>query len=318
MEYKDYYKILGVKRTAGEKDIKKAYRKLARKYHPDVNSGDKGANEKFLEINEAHEVLSDPAKRKEYDQYGSDWQQHQKTGGRPEDFNWQRQQNTDGGTHTYRTFDPADFEELFGAKGANSEFFEGLFGRAGEQGSSNRGGGHYQHSQSRQGQDLEHAVQLTLHEAYHGTKRVFEWEDGRKIDAKIPPGVKSGSRVRLKGQGGAGIGQGHPGDLYLSITVVPDKRLLRDGDNLKTTVQADLFTMLLGGKLSVAGIDRTVKLDIPSETSNGRVFKLKGLGMPNIKDPKQRGDLYVTVEAVLPKKLSTEEKDLIEQWRDIH
>lgn len=319
MEYKDYYKLLGVKSTAGEKEIKKAYRKLARKYHPDVNSGDSKANEKFLEINEANEVLSDPEKRKEYDQFGSDWRNHQRTGGRPDDFNYQRQQSAAQDPHAYRTFDPADFEELFGGKGGNSDFFEGLFGRGAGQGAGDRGGQqYYQHSQSRQGQDLEHSVQLTLNEAFHGTKRVFEWEDGRKIDAKIPPGVKSGSRVRLKGQGGKGVGKGHPGDLYLSIIISPDKRLVRDGDDLKTTVKVDLFTMLLGGKLSVPGIDRTVKLDIPSGTSNGRIFRLKGLGMPNLKQAKQRGDLYVTVEADLPQKLSDQEKDLVEQWRNIH
>lgn len=320
MDYKDYYKILGVDRKASEKEIKKAYRKLARKYHPDVNSEDNAANEKFLEVNEANEVLSDPEKRKQYDQFGSEWQQHQRTGGRPEDFNWQRQQSTGGDAHTYRSFDPADFEELFGRKGASSDFFEGLFGRAtGQQGRSSRGGQqYYQHSQSRQGQDQEHSVQITLNEAFHGTKRVFEWEDGRKIDAKIPPGVKSGSRLRLKGQGGPGVGKGHPGDLYLSITVLPVKGLQRDGDDLKTTVKVDLFTMLLGGKVSVSGIDRTVKLDISPGTSNGRVFRLKGLGMPKVKQVTQRGDLYVTVEAVLPEKLSAQEKELVEQWRNIH
>lgn len=323
MDYKDYYKILGVGRTAGEKEIKKAYRKLARKYHPDVNPGDNAANEKFLEVNEANEVLSDPEKRKQYDQFGSEWQQHQRTGGGAEDFNWQRQQSPGEGAHTYRSFDPADFEELFGGKGTNSDFFEGLFGRAaGQQGNSSRGGQqYYQHSQPRHGQDQEHSVQLTLNEAFHGTKRVFEWEDGRKIDAKIPQGVKSGSRVRLKGQGGPGVGNGHPGDLYLTITIIPDKRLQRDGDDLKTAVKVDLFTMLLGGKLSVSGIDRTVALDIPPGTSNGRIFRLKGLGMPKLKQgkqAKQRGDLYATVEVVLPEKMSAEEKDLVEQWRNIH
>ena len=319
MDYKDYYKILGVKRTADEKEIKKAYRKLARKYHPDVNSGDSKANAKFLEINEANEVLADPEKRKEYDQFGSDWKNHQKSGGRPDDFNWQRQQSAGQGPHAYRSFDPADFEELFGAKGGNSDFFEGLFGRGAGQESGDRGGGqYYQHSQSRQGQDLEHTVQLTLNEAFHGTKRVFEWEDGRKIDAKIPPGVKNGSRVRLKGQGGPGGGKGNSGDLYLNIIITPDIRLFRDGDDLKTIVKVDLFTMLLGDKLSVAGIDRTVTLDIPPGTSNGRIFRLKGLGMPHIKQAKQRGDLYVTVEADLPQKLSDQEKELVEQWRNIH
>jgi curved DNA-binding protein len=159
---------------------------------------------------------------------------------------------------------------------------------------------------------------VTLDEAFHGTKRVFEWEDGRKIDAKIPRGVRTGSRVRLMGQGDPGIGGGKPGDLYLIIEVLPDKRFQRNNNDLKTTVPVDLFTMLLGGKLSVSGIDRTVKLDIPPETRNGRVFRLRRLGMPKIKHPDQRGDLYVTVEAVLPQHLTAGEKELVEQWKNMH
>lgn len=318
MDYKDYYSILGVDRKADTQKIKKAYRKLARKYHPDVNSKDEKANEKFLEINEAHEVLSDPEKRKQYDQFGSDWQQHQRTGGRPEDFNWQQHQSAAGGGQTYHSFDPKDFEELFGAKGGSSDFFENLFGGAGQQtGSAGGGRQFYQGPQSRQGRDLDHGVQITLREAFHGTKRVLEWEDGRKIDARIPPGVKTGSRVRLSGQGNPGIGDGQPGDLYLTITVLPDDRLQRDNDDLRTTVEVDLFTMLLGGKLSVSGVDRAVKLDIPPETRNGRVFRLKGLGMPKLKDHKKYGDLYVTAEVVLPKKLTKKEIDVVKQWREI-
>lgn len=318
MDYKDYYSILGVDRKASEKEIKKAYRKLARKYHPDVNTDNDKSNKKFHEINEAHEVLSDPEKRSKYDQFGAQWQQHERAGGRPEDFNWSNQQSATGGTHTYHTFDPKDFEELFGAQGGNSDFFEGLFGRGAGQQSRSGGQQFYQRSQAREGRDLEHSVQLTLYEAFHGTKRVLEWEDGRKIDARIPPGVKTGSRVRLKGQGSPGLGGGQPGDLFLTISVLPDARLQRDNNDLRTTVEVDLFTMLLGGKVSVSGIDRTVKLDIPPGTSNGRIFRLKGLGMPNLKQPQHFGDLYVTVEALLPKNLSAEEKALVEQWRKIH
>ena len=155
MDYKDYYTILGVDRKAGKKEIKKAYRKLARKYHPDVNTGDETSKVKFLEINEAHEVLSDPEKRKQYDQFGSQWQQHQQTGGRPEDFNWDKRQSASGQSHTYRTFNPEDFEELFGGKASNSDFFESLFGRAtGQQASSSRSGRQFhQQSRSRQGSD---------------------------------------------------------------------------------------------------------------------------------------------------------------------
>ena len=320
MEYKDYYSILGVDRKAGQKEIKKAFRKLARKYHPDVNQGDKASAEKFQEINEAHEVLSDPEKRTKYDQFVSEWQHHGRAGGSPEDFDWRKWQSAPDRSHTYRTVSPEEFEELFGAEGGYSDFFEKLFGGAARQQAGSGAGDQqfYYEPRPRTGRDSEHALQVTLDEAFHGTKRVFEWEDGRKINAKIPRGVKTGSRVRLKGQGGPGIGGGEAGDLYLIIEVLPDKRFQRDNDDLKTTVSVDLFTMLLGGKLSVSGIDRTVKLDIPPETRNGRVFRLRGLGMPKIKHPDQRGDLYVTVEAVLPQHLTGGEKELVEQWKNMH
>jgi len=320
MEYKDYYSILGVDRKADEKEIKKAYRKLARKYHPDVNSADSTAANRFQDINEANEVLSDPAKREQYDRLGSQWQQYQQGGGKPDDFNWGERAAAGDQNYNYRTVNPEEFEELFGAGGGFSDFFKNLFGGGGQQQSpADRGGPQFYHQvRPRQGGDLEHLLQVSLNEAYHGTKRVLEWEDGRKIDVKIPRGVKTGSRVRVKGQGSPGNGGGGSGHLYLSIEVLPDKRFLRDNDDLKTTVSADLFTMLLGGKLSVPGIDRTVNLPIPPETSNGRVFRLRGLGMPKIKHPDQRGDLYVSVETVLPQKLTAKEKELLEQWKSIH
>ncbi len=320
MEYKDYYAILGLDRGADAKEIKKAYRKLARKHHPDVTSDSESSKQKFIDINEAHEVLSDPEKRKEYDQFGSQWKNHRQAGGKNEDFKWGQGQSGGHQNDSYRTVNPEEFEELFGTKGGKSSFFESLFGRnAQQQGNTGMGGQQfYQQPRSGPGQDMEHSIQVTLHEAFRGTKRSLEWEDGRKIDARIPPGVKTGSRVRLKGQGGAGSGGGPSGDLFLNITVLSDDRLRRDNDDLATTVPVDIFTMLLGGKLSVSGINRTVKLDIPSETSNGRVFRLKGLGMPKLKNPIEFGALYVTVEAVLPQKLTVKEKDLVQQWQAIH
>ncbi|HKI50803.1 MAG TPA: J domain-containing protein [Geothermobacteraceae bacterium] len=319
MEFKDYYSILGVDRKADEQEIKKAYRKLARKYHPDVNPTNSDAAAKFQDINEANEVLSDPAKRQQYDHLGSQWQKYQQGGGRPEDFNWGERAAAGHQNYSYRTVNPEEFEELFGSGGGFSDFFTNLFGGgARPQSHGDRGGQQfYQQARPRSGSDLEHSLQVRLSEAYHGAKRVLEWDDGRKIDVKIPRGVQTGSRVRLKGQGGAGTGGGGSGDLYLTIEVLPDQRFLRDNDDLKTTASADLFTMLLGGNLSVPGIDRTVNLPIPPETSNGRVFRLRGLGMPNIKHPEQRGDLYVTVEAVLPQKLTAKEKELLEQWRSL-
>lgn len=318
MEYKDYYRILGVDRKADAKEIKKAYRKLARKYHPDVNSSDTAAANKFQDINEANEVLSDPAKREQYDRLGSHWQQYQQSGGKPEDFNW-GERAAGNQNYSYRTVNPEEFEELFGTGGGFSDFFTNLFGGgARQQNPGDRGGQQfYQQVRPRQGGNLEHSLQVNLSEAYHGTKRSLQWEDGRKIDVKIPRGVNTGSRVRLKGQGQAGTGGGGSGDLYLSIDVLPDNRFLRDNDDLKTTVSADLFTMLLGGKLAVSGIDRTVNLPIPPETRNGESFRLRGLGMPKINNPEQRGDLYVTVETVLPQKLTAKEKELLEQWKSL-
>jgi curved DNA-binding protein len=322
MEYKDYYSILGVERKADAKEIKKAYRKLARKYHPDVNPANSDAEAKFHDINEANEVLSDPAKRQQYDQLGSQWQQFQQSGGKPEDFNWGERTAADNQNYSYRTVNPEEFEELFGAGagGGFSDFFTNLFGGGDrQQNPEDRGRQQfYQQARPRHGGDLDHSIQVSLSEAYHGGKRSLQWEDGRKIDVKIPRGVNTGSRVRVKGKGGAGTGGGVAGDLYLIVEVLPDKRFLRDHDDLKTTVSADLFTMLLGGKLAVPGIDRTVNLPIPPETRNGRVFRLRGLGMPKIKHLDQRGDLYVTVETVLPQKLTTKEKELLEQWRSIH
>lgn len=165
---------------------------------------------------------------------------------------------------------------------------------------------------------MAHSVQVTLHEAFHGARRSLEWEDGRKVDAKIPPGVKTGSRVRLKGQGETGIGGGPSGVLFFNINVLSDDRFRQDNNDLAITLQVDLFTMLLGGKLSVSGINRTVKLDIPPETSNGRDFRLKGMSMPKLKKSCYFGYLYVTVRAILPKKLTAKEKDLVQQWQSIH
>ena len=320
MEYKDYYQILGLNKSASKEDIKKAYRKLARKYHPDVNPEDKAAGEKFREINEAHEVLSDPEKRKKYDQFGSKWQQYEQSGGKPEDFNWRQWQSQPGSSYTYHTVTPEEFEELFGGAGGYSDFFETLFGQAGQRKSAGSPGDRefYYHPRPRHGRDSEHAIEITLEEAFHGATRMLQWENGRKIEAKIPRGVRTGSRVRLKGKGEPGSFGGEPGNLYLKIKVMPHDRFQCDEDDLKLSVPVDLFTLLLGGQETIASIDRTVRLDIPAETPNGRVFRLKGLGMPHLKHPDQRGDLYVTVEAVLPKHLSKNEKDLVQQWRNMH
>lgn len=335
MEYKDYYDILGVNRDASQSEIKKAYRKLARKYHPDVNPGDGGAEERFKNVNEAYEVLSDPEKRKKYDQFGSQWRQYERAGGRPEDFDWsqwaqQAGQGAYGGRQQaggYRSVSPEEFEQMFG--GGFSDFFETLFGgaaratRGGNTGRDSFGADPFSQYQARgaprprAGRDVEHKVDITLEEAFHGTTRNLQFEGGRTIQASIPPGVKSGSRVRLSGQGQPGQSGGEAGDLYLRVNVLPHERFDRDGDNLHVTVPVDLYTAILGGNAVVPTIDREVKLTIPPETENGKVFRLNGLGMPRLRQKEKRGDLYATLEVQLPQNLSEREKELYKELRDL-
>ncbi len=327
MEYKDYYKTLGVSKTADKDEIKKAYRKLARQYHPDMNQGDKKAEDKFKEVNEAYEVLSDPAKREKYDRFGSSWQQYERGGGRPEDFDWNQWSARPGGQTYTRTVTPEELEQIlgggfgasFGGMGGFSDFFETLFGSMGGRGGAARGGGtrpgQARGARSLRGQDAEHTVQVSLEDAYHGTTMSLQWEDGRKIEARIPPGVKTGSKIRLSGQGGAGMGGGEAGDLFLKIEVRPHAIFTREGDDLRVNVPVDLYTALLGGQVMVQTLDRPVALTIPEGTSNGQVFRLRGLGMPKLKHPDERGNLLAAVQVQLPTKLSQEEKELVGKLR---
>jgi curved DNA-binding protein len=321
MEVKDYYEVLGVSRTADQKEIRKAFRKLARQYHPDVNPGDGVAEDRFKEINEAYEVLSDPDKREKYDRFGAQWRQYERAGGRPEDFNWSQWQSQPGagpGGAGYRTVSPEEFEQMFGG-GGFSDFFETLFGGAmgGVRGGFRDDFGGARQARPRVGRDIEHEVEITLEEAFHGTTRSLQYEDGRQIQARIPPGVKTGSRIRLSGQGGASGAGGQAGDLYLRVEVLPDNRFERDGDDLRVTVPVDLYTALLGGHTTVTGLDRQVRLNIPPDTGNGRVFRLNGLGMPRLNNPGQRGDLYAEVSVQLPQNLSEREKALFEELQEM-
>ncbi len=315
MDYKDYYKILGVKKNASDGEIKSAFRKLARKHHPDVNPGDTSAANRFKEVSEAYEVLSAPEKREKYDSFGSQWKQYQRAGGSAEDFDWGQWAAQPGGQRVYsRSVSPEEFENIFGGgSGGFSDFFETMFGGVG----SARSGGYRERGYTprpRRGQDVEHTVRIHLDEALHGVQRILEWEDGRRIEAKIPSGVRTGSRVRLSGQGQPGTSGAQSGDLYVRIEVEPQSRFRREGDDLQLTVPVDLYTALLGGEVRVSGIDRSVDLTIPPETQNGVVFRLKGLGMPNLRNPDQRGDLYVTIEVELPRNLSRKEKELVREW----
>lgn len=323
MEVKDYYELLGVDRNADQKEIRRAFRKLARQYHPDVNPGDAVAEERFKEINEAYEVLSDPEKREKYDRFGAQWRQYERAGGRPEDFNWSQWQAQPGARPAgggYRTVTPEEFEQMFGGTGAGgfSDFFETLFG--GSMGGFGQDfGGRETRTQTRPraGRDMEHEVQITLEEAFHGATRTLQYEDGREIQARIPRGVKTGSRVRLRGQGQPGLSGGAAGDLFLRVEVLPHDRFEREGDDLRTTVPVDLYVAILGGTVPVQAIDRQVRLNIPAGTENGKVFRLNGLGMPHLNNPQKRGDLYAEVSVQLPRNLTDRERELFEQLQEM-
>lgn len=309
MQYRDYYQILNVAKAASQDEIKKAYRKLAREYHPDVNPDDPNAEEKFKDINEAYQVLSDQEKRDKYDRFGSQWKQYQQTGGSAEDFDWSQwaAQGQRGGTQ-YRTVSQEEFEQMFGGGlGGFSDFFETLFGGVSGTRTGRRSTGQPAYQRQIRGRDIEHPVEITLEEAFNGTTRLLTYEDGRRIEATIPAGVITGSKVRLSGQGAGG--SDGSGDLFLKIKVLQHARYKRDGDDLKVNQPVDFFTALLGGEVMVTTIDKAVKLSIPPETDSGKTFRLKGLGMPKLSKPGQRGDLFATLEVQVPKNLSPEQKE---------
>ena len=314
MEYKDYYQILGVGKNATQDEIKKAFKKLARQYHPDVNKDDPSAETKFKEINEAYQALGDEENRQKYDQFGSQWEQYQRSGGNPQDF-WGQYA---GGTT--RTVSPEEFAQMFGNRGGASgfsDFFDILFGGGRQTGFDNDIFGQFNQTTQMAGYDLEHTVQITLEEAFQGTSRTLTYENGRSITAKIPKGISNGKRIRLGGKGQPGVSGAPAGDLYLNIEVAPNSRFERVGDDLKTAVSVDLYTLLLGGTATVNGIDKAVKLTIPAGTKNGKQFRLRGLGMPKLKTPDQRGDLLAKINVVLPSSLTDEERELFEQLRDL-
>jgi len=300
MDYHDYYKTLGVERNASDADIKKAYRKLARQYHPDINPGNTTAEAKFKEINEAYEVLSDKDKREKYDRFGRDWQRYQQ-GGPGGGVNWG---------------DYAGGSPFGGAGGGDfSDFFETLFGGGGTR-ASGRGGAGFRMD----GQPVEHEVEITLDEAFIGTQRTLQFSSSngqpRTINVKIPTGVDNGSRVRVAGEGAPGIGGGKRGDLFLIIRVAPNERFERRGDDLETSVAVDLYTMLLGGSVRVPVMGgKTISLNVPAATQNGRKFRITGQGMPRLRAPETRGDLYVRLDVQLPAKMSDRERALFEELR---
>jgi len=319
MAGKDYYQILGVSRNASEKEIKQAYRRLARKHHPDLNPGDKSAEAKFKEINAAYEVLSSPEKRKKYDQFGEQWEyaeQFAKSGGQ-ERVRWDFGR---GGT----TFEYGDiFSSLFGDSGTGSRMRRG----------------------PQRGQDIESTIEVSLEEAYHGSTRAIQLQTeepctacggtGRvgnrvcticngaggkvipkRLEVKIPAGVRDGSRIRIAGEGGPGRAGGNKGDIYLVAKVLPHKLFERKGDDLYTEVSVPLATAILGGEVGLPTLNGNLSLKIPPETQNGRVFRMAGKGMPQLGNNKY-GNMFAKVKVVLPTNLTEEEKKLFERLRSL-
>jgi len=335
---RDFYQVLGVKRDASEKDIRSAYRKLARKHHPDVNPGDKAAEATFKEINAAYEVLKDPEKRKKYDTYGDRWEmadqieemQRQRGG-----FDYFR---TGGGGRRTRTADGVDFEEFDLGGGDFSDILGGIFGRG--------RGGRAAQPRPRKGEDLEHPVEVTLEEAYNGTTRLIQMQvpetcqtcqgTGRladqacptceglgsliktkRLEVKVPAGVDTGSRVRIAGQGHPGTAGGTPGDMILLVTVRPHERFERKGADLSVDVPVPLYDAILGGEVEVPTLKGTrLHLKIPAGTQNGRQIKLAGQGMPRMGGGAP-GDLYARVKVTLPTTLNEREHALFEELRGI-
>lgn len=294
MDYKDYYKILGVSKSASQEEIKKAFRKHAIKYHPDKNPGDKKAEEKFKEINEANEVLGDAEKRKKYDELGANWKDYQKQG---DQFAGQRQY---GGARQH------DFGQGYG--GEFSDFFESFFGSSFT--GFDQGG---RQPRTRQGADQNAEMELTLQDVFYGiTKQVLI--DGQKVNLKIKPGIRDGQILRMKGKGSPGTGGGEHGDLHITVRLVRDPVFERKGDDLYFDQALDAITATLGGKISVKGFDKTISMDIPEGTDGNKVFRLKGMGMPLFENPTTRGDAYVRMILRIPKNLSSEEKKLLKEF----
>ena len=312
MEYKDYYKILGVDRNASEQDIKRAYRKLARQLHPDVNPDDKRSEEKFKDVNEAYEVLGDPEKRHKYNQLGANWQQWQRTGRDPGQFDWSQWFTSAPGST--RVEWSGDLGDLFGGGGTGvfSDFFRSVFSGTGRTRTTENPFRRTTRQRTLHGQNMETTTEITLEEAFHGTTRILE-RDGRRIRIKIPPGARNGTRVRVAGQGDSGYEDGTSGDLYLNITVKPHPVFEREKDNLRCDIDVDLYTAVLGGHAQISALHSNISLRIPAGTNSGKTFRLRGKGMPNPRNPQQRGDILATVQIHVPQELSPHERELFEE-----
>ena len=314
MDYKDYYKILGVDKSASAEEIKKAYRKLAVKYHPDKNKGDVAAEEKFKEVSEAYNVLSNPEKRKQYDQMGANWNQYRQAGGDPAGFDWSQyaRQYGAGGQSGYG-FD-GNFGDFFNesgpADGGFSSFFQSMFG--GGFGGAGRAG-RYRNSK---GQDFQASLEISLEEAYNGTTRQFT-VNGQQLRIKLKPGIENGQSLKLKGKGAPSPQGGLSGDLYLTIQVREHPQWKREGNDIRTTVDVDLYTAVLGGKVKVPTLAKPVQLNLPPYTQNDKVLRLRGKGMPLYGKAGIFGDMYIQLKVQLPQQLSAEEEALFRQLKEL-
>src|SRR5688572_29822025 len=333
MDFKDYYSTLGVAKTATDKEIKQAFRKLARKYHPDVNPGDKAAEAKFKEVNEANEVLSDPDKRKKYDELGANWRAYENVppganpyagspfGGGPFGAGGWNTRGASGGG--FRMMTEEEVSEMFGGAGDDSpfsDFFKTFFGGAGAEEPSN-GPRARARSRSRKGQDEEHPFELELEDAIRGSvQRLQLRHDGhaRTVEVRIPPGVTDGSRVRVAGEGGRGSGNAASGDLYLRVQLKPHPVFDVKGRDVYTRSRVPVTTAVLGGEVDVTTPEaKKLRLKLPPGTQSGQRFRLRGHGLPNVGKPDERGDLYANVEVEIPKSLSEEERKHYEALREI-
>ena len=313
MQFQDYYKVLGVEKGATDDEIKRAYRKLARKHHPDLNPGDKTAEAKFKEINEANEVLGDPEKRRKYDELGANWRAYEQQAAQGPPPGWHA-----GGGGQYRTVSPEEMQDILGGD-PFSDFFHTFFGGGNAEAAT--GGRRSRAARPKRGHDVEALADLTLEEAFLGTTRRAAVTRGGKdhtVEVRIPAGIKDGARVRAAGEGAAGTPDGTAGDLYLTVRVLPHSRFERRGQDLHTRIQVPVTTAVLGGEVTVPTLSgSTLRLRIPELTNSGRVFRLRGHGMPTVGSSDGRGDLYATADIHVPSTLSAEERKHYEALREL-
>lgn len=309
MKYKDYYKVLGVQKSASQKEIKKAYRKLASRYHPDKNPDDPKSEEKFKEINEAYEVVGDPEKRKKYDQLGANWDAYQQGGYDQTQF--RGRSGPRGQTYYYQ----GDASDMFG-EGGFSDFFKRFFGGGPGGDSFHSFGGERPYRGRNAGRDVKAELPITLLEAWQGSRRTFEL-NGEKLRITIKPGAYDGQQLRIKGKGASATQGGPRGNLYLVLRLQSDPRFERQGNDLVHDLKVDLYTAVLGGKVEVPTLSGNVVMNIPAGTESGKMLRLRGKGMPHYDHPKRHGDLLVKVQVEIPRRLSAEEKRLFEKLREL-